>query len=113
MAITSLKTDEKHPVLQEIKKALTSFLDKRLVKLVLFGSRARGDYSAGSDFDIAIIVQGLTPQLKKEIYNAIADVELAHDTPVSAIALSEEEFEHLKQRERAIALDIEREGIPL
>lgn len=113
MTMTSTKTDEKHPVLKDIKKALAKLLGERLITLTLFGSRARGDYTEESDIDIAIIVRGLTPQLKREVYEAIADVELKHDTPVSAIAFSEEEFKHLKQRERAIALAIEREGIPL
>jgi len=33
--------------------------------------------------------------------------------PVSALLLSEEEFNRLKKREHRIALDIEGEGIPL
>jgi hypothetical protein len=33
--------------------------------------------------------------------------------PLSVIVFSENEFERLKKRERRIALDIEKEGIPL
>lgn len=81
--------------------------------MVLFGSRARGDYSEDSDVDVAILVQGLTREMKNRILEAVAEFELEYLFPISALVLSEEEFEHLKSRERRIALDIEREGVPL
>ena len=85
----------------------------RLIKVVLFGSRARGDYGSESDFDIAILVRGLTRKLKHEILNKISEIEFEYLTPFSLLVLSEDEFNHLKRRERRIALDIEREGVPL
>jgi len=100
-------------VLEELKRNLTGLLGDRLRKLVLYGSRARGDYDAESDIDIAIIVRGLTRELKNQIFDMVADIEMEHLTPLSTLVLSEEDFELLKRRERRIALDIEREGIPL
>lgn len=97
----------------ELKEALQEMLGDRLVGLYLFGSKARGDYSASSDIDIAVIVRGLTWQLKKAVFDKAADIELEHDVYLSTLVLSEEQFELLKQRERRIALDIEREGTPL
>lgn len=99
--------------LAELKDGLKGLLRDRNVRLFLFGSRARGDYSADSDIDIAIIVGGLTGELKNQILDMIADIELKYLKPVSALVISEEDFEFLKKRERRIALDIEREGIPL
>lgn len=100
-------------VLEELKRNLTELLGERLKKLVLYGSRARGDYDEDSDIDIAIIVRGLTRELKNQILDMVADIEMEHLTPLSTLVLSEEDFELLKKRERRIALDIEREGIPL
>jgi len=88
-------------------------LGDQLVSIVLFGSMAREDYHDGSDIDVAVIVRGLTRKLKGQILEEIAELELNHHTPLSVLVLSEEEFNHLKKRERRIALDIEREGIPL
>jgi predicted nucleotidyltransferase len=81
--------------------------------MVLFGSMARGDYHDESDVDVAIIVRGLTRKLKSQILDEVAKLELEHHMPVSVLVLSDEEFNRLKKRERRIALDIEREGIPL
>lgn len=73
----------------------------------------QNNYAGESDADIAIIVRGLSSKEKKQIINMIADIELKYLTPLSAIVLSEKGFEFLKKRERRIALDIEREGMPL
>ena len=96
-----------------MKDTVKVIAGENMVKLVLYGSRARGDYERESDLDVAIIVRGLTRELKKRILDAVADIEVKYLTPLSTLILSEEEFEFLKKRERRIALDIEREGIPL
>jgi predicted nucleotidyltransferase len=88
-------------------------LGDRLVKIAVFGSRARGDFDAESDTDIAIIARELSRELKYQILDTVAEIELKFLIPLSVIVFSENEFEQLKKRERRIALDIEREGIPL
>jgi predicted nucleotidyltransferase len=100
-------------ILFELKDTVTVIAGENIIKLVLYGSRARGDYERGSDLDVAIIVRGLTRELKKRILDAVADMELKYFKPLSTLILSEEEFEFLKKRERRIALNIEREGITL
>ncbi len=105
--------DSRPAMLQELKRSLEAFLGDQLVNMVLFGSKARGDYHDESDVDVAVIVRGLTRKLKGRILDEVAELELEHHVPVSLLVFSEEEFNHLKKRERRIALDIEREGIPL
>jgi predicted nucleotidyltransferase len=100
-------------ILRELKEGLARQAGDRVVKAVLYGSRARGDYDCASDFDIAIVVKGLTRELKRNILDVVADIEIENLTPLSVLVLSEDDFEMLKKRERRIALDIEREGIPL
>ena len=104
--------DEK-TVLTELKDSLKQVAGDRTVRLILYGSRARGDYDKESDIDLAIIVQGLTRELKNRMLDKVTDLELKHLMPLSAIIFSEDEFNRLKERERRIALDIEGEGIPL
>jgi predicted nucleotidyltransferase len=105
--------DSRSTILRDLKRSLKSFLGDQLVSIVLFGSMARGDYHDASDIDVAIIVRGLTRRLKGQILDEVAELELEHHTPLSVLVFSEEEFNHLKKRERRIALDIEREGISL
>jgi predicted nucleotidyltransferase len=81
-------------------------LEDRLARLVLFGSSARGDYDRSSDIDVAIIVRDRIPR-------EVASLEFEHCLPLSALVLTEEELEHLRRRERRLALDLDREGIPI
>ena len=103
----------KTETLRELKESLGSFLGDRLLRMVLFGSMAKGDYNDESDADVAIIIRGLTRELKNKVLDKVAEVELNHLMPISALIFSEDEFNRLKKRERRIALDIEREGVLL
>ena len=47
-------------------------LSKNIKELVLFGSRARGDYKDGSDYDFLIVVN----EKNKEIIKSIRQVEV-------------------------------------
>ncbi len=99
--------------LEQLKQNLENLLGPEAFKMVLFGSRARGDHGDESDVDVAILVQGLTREMKHRILDKVAEIELEYLLPISALILSEDEFDHLKKRERRLAIDIEREGIPL
>jgi len=101
------------PVLTELKVKLKELLGSRPFSIILYGSKARGDYDSDSDTDVAIIVEGLTRELKAQILDVVTALELEYLTPLSTFIISKEEFEHLKNRERRIALDIEREGIEI
>jgi predicted nucleotidyltransferase len=100
-------------ILIDLKKRLQEIAGDRIVRMVLYGSRARGDYSEGSDTDIAVIVRGLSREMKDTMLNRVADVELEYLRSLSTLILSEEDFLLLKKRERRIAMDIDKEGVPL
>ena len=48
------------PILKRFRAALTDMYGDRIERVVLFGSRARGDADAGSDYDVAVFLNGLT-----------------------------------------------------
>ena len=50
---------EPDPVLDRFRASLDAIYGERLSRVVLFGSRARGDARADSDYDIAIFIEGL------------------------------------------------------
>jgi predicted nucleotidyltransferase len=105
--------DERKKELKELKEKLVHLLGPEAFKMILFGSRARGDYTEKSDVDVAILVPGLTREMKRRILDQVAEIELEYLLPISVLVLSEAEFGRLKKRERRIAIAIEREGISL
>lgn len=92
---------------------MSELLGDNLSRMVLYGSVACGDAEPDSDTDVALIVRRLDRNTRKRIWDRTADMELRNDFPISPVMFSETRFRELKERERRIALDIEREGILL
>jgi len=99
--------------LDALRTTLTEELGDSLERLVLYGSRARGDHDPDSDIDIAVVIRGLDRTVKRRALELVADVELEYLVPLSVLVLSEADFRRLRAGERKIALDIEAEGVPL
>ncbi len=51
-------------ILKEIVQAYQAVYGADIVKIILYGSYARGDYQKDSDIDIVAIVQGNREELK-------------------------------------------------
>ncbi len=96
--------------LATLKERLTGMLGSSLVKLALYGSRARGDYDPDSDIDVAVIVRGLDGDLKRRIFDAVAEIEVDQLIALSTLVISEADYQDLLAHERRIALDIEAGG---
>lgn len=50
----------------------------KINKVILFGSRARGDYTDKSDYDIAFISNNITNEAKNNIINSIEELDTFH-----------------------------------
>jgi predicted nucleotidyltransferase len=99
-------------ILSVLKRRLEGMLENRLARLVLFGSRARGDYDQSSDIDVAIIVRGSSREDRDRILREVASLEFEYCRPLSTLVLSEEELEHLRSKERALPWTLTRKGSP-
>jgi len=110
---TTHLSDQERRALTALKEVMVRLLDEDLDRLVLFGSKARGDAEPGSDVDVAIVVRNLTAESRDRILERVADVELEHLGPLSTLVLSVEQLERLRGRERRLALDLDREGVRL
>lgn len=62
------------PVLRQLRSALDELYGERIERVVLFGSRARGEASEESDYDVAVFLHGLTDRWR-ELYR-LADLRV-------------------------------------
>ena len=92
--MTTTLTDD--PVLARLRKALDDMYGDRLERVVLFGSRARGDAHAESDYDVAVFLRDMADRFAE--MNRLADLstdiigdtgEFVHVMPYSAGAYNE------------------------
>ena len=60
------------PILQRIRASLRAIYGDRIERLVLFGSRARGDARADSDYDVAVFLVNLTDRWRE--FHRLADL---------------------------------------
>lgn len=98
-------------ILKQFKDILQQTLGDRLVELRLFGSYARGDADEGSDFDVLVIVDRRTDDVREMVLDA--DVEMMNRYEKLFAALIYDEYEWQKARSFPHAWNIEREGVVL
>jgi len=67
-------------------------------KIILFGSRARGDYSEGSDWDILVVTKVEYERNKKFsfVHEAHKKIVWEFDIPVDIIVVSKKHHEEFK-----------------
>jgi len=80
---------------------LQQFLDgirpirSKILKLILFGSRARGDEKPYSDYDLLVVVEKREPQLRTALYKVVVEVLISTGRVVSLKIFPESEFKRL------------------
>jgi predicted nucleotidyltransferase len=99
--------------LDEFASRTRALFGPRLSRLLLFGSHARGTANEDSDVDVLVALDDLTRDDATQITDIVGDILTDRDVLLSPLILSTARFEELKARERLIALEIERDGIPV
>jgi len=92
-------------------KELKKNLSDNIIKVILFGSHARGDNSEGSDYDFLIIVKNKNYEVIDKIHDIEVDFLNKFYVLSSAIILNENEWERTKYL--PLGLNIQKEGIEI
>jgi len=100
---------------QKIKEKLLSEVPERVLKIIIFGSYARGDETPDSDLDILIVVTDKSKKLEKQIFDIAYEIMWDYDfTPlISLEIMTEEHWQQLKNKNSSFYRNIQREGIAL
>jgi uncharacterized protein len=101
----------KNMVAEEFSSNIKRKLGIHLKSIILFGSRARGDASAFSDYDFLILVDERSSENVKLIRQAEVELLDTYDALSGSLIFSE--LEWAKRKKLPIGINIEREGIPL
>ena len=84
----------------------------RAERVVLFGSKARGDDDAESDIDLLVLTeQPLTDAEKTRVTDALFDLQLELEVVISILVVPTEEWQHGSYQVLPIRQEIEREGV--
>jgi predicted nucleotidyltransferase len=96
---------------RDLRGRLARRFGKRLREMRLFGSHARGDYEPDSDVDVLVVINGLEPSERSEVFHLAWECFEAHELLLAPLALSTSEWAELQARELLIAREVERDGV--
>ncbi len=96
--------------LSDLEIELRALYGPRLVRLVLFGSQARGDADEGSDIDVLVVLSGPVDAWE-EIERSgriVSDLSLEHAVVISCVFVAAERY---ASEESPLLLNVRREGV--
>lgn len=97
--------------LESILKKLST--DRRIIKVIVYGSRVRGDFRGDSDLDVLVVVDKKSKDIKDKVINLFYSYELETDISFSVVVLSLEELRFNEKIGSPFIKSIEREGVVL
>jgi predicted nucleotidyltransferase len=99
-------------ILTELCRRFETLYGERLVRMVLFGSQARGDAEPGSDIDVLVVLKGSVSPCEEiaRTGEIVADLSLHFNEVISCVFMDEERFTH---RNGPLLRNVRREGISI
>lgn len=87
-------------LLKKVSEVYKSVYGEALVRLILYGSYARGDFSEDSDVDIVALVRGNREKLQEQlkiVWDQTYDLGLDYDVVLSPAVIPYEEFKRYQE----------------
>lgn len=107
----TLKENEKKALHELRRRLLQRFPDS---EIILYGSKARGDYDTESDIDLLILVEStVTSKLEEEITHITYDIELKYDVVFGKIVENKDFWNSPLAHAMPLHRNIDREGVLL
>ncbi len=110
--LARLKPFERRAV-EAFVEALRRDLDSRLLLLVLFGSKARGDDMPDADIDFLVVTEGEPRDLEKRLSLLSSTIDIEHNVLVNALLFSRERWADFAERRAAFWQNAQRDGMLL
>jgi predicted nucleotidyltransferase len=80
--------------LKEFRDGVASIFGDRLARVVLFGSRARGDARPDSDVDVLLVLRVRRTESEADLVAALeSDISIAYGLVIAAVYVSLDEYE--------------------
>ena len=101
---------EESLILGELQEALRSHYGERLVELVLFGSRARGEAQEQSDYDVLVVLEGDVSSSRER--QAVGDIVYRLCSEHDVVIMCHFAAANRYNRERSpFMMNVRREGV--
>jgi len=99
------------PVLKRYRAALDAMYGDQIDRVVLFGSRARGDARADSDYDVAVFLKSLPDRWRE--FNRLANLRVDFLDDTGAFFDTKPFLSNAYQERTPLMHEIRRDGVEL
>ena len=101
-----------HAILARCRELLAAHYGRRLRKLILYGSAARGTATAESDIDLLVVLEGPVDVVTEtlQLVDILQPIQTESDHYISAKAAQADEFEGGRLQ---LYRNVHREGVPV
>src|SRR5919198_6571302 len=102
-------------LIEELKQRLPADVQRHIRRMIMYGSRARGDSTDESDLDLVALVDEKTPELEQAIDEIAYQLMWDHDFKpiISLKVFSEERFRTAAARGLSFYRNVDRDGVPV
>ena len=97
--------------LDEYRKVLNERHPGTVLRMVIYGSKARGDAREDSDLDVMVLVRNEATDLKRPLRRIGYDLAAASWAVPSIMAYTQAEWDRLKDLRSAYPESVERDGV--
>lgn len=108
--LSRLKPNERRAI-EAFVEALRRDVDSRLLLLVLFGSRARGDDSPDADIDFLVVTEGEPREFDRRLSTLTSALGIEHNVLLNTLLFSRERWSDFAQRQAAFWQNVQRDGM--
>lgn len=106
-------TQNEEKALQKLIRRLRVLYGDQLEKVILFGSKARGDSTPDSDIDLLVVLEHEDWSIRREIWKLAARIELTYDVLFNIQVISGQRWQRMGEDHFTLHGNISREGISL
>jgi len=104
-------TEKEKSILLEFKRDLLKKYPDEIIKIIIFGSKARGDAHAESDIDVLVIIKPDNWQVIDAIRTIGYNLDQSIDYKLSIQAFSETHYNYLQENNFQFTNNVARDGI--
>ena len=105
-------SEEEEIAIKELKQKLTQTLGENIYEIILYGSKARGDFHKGSDIDLLIVVKNSSLKVKDVIMEIANDIEIEYGFLISVHIRSTEQYnKQIENKVNFFMQNVKKEGI--
>jgi len=92
---------------------LMETMPDQVERLILFGSKARGDTHPASDVDVFLVLREATPEQRSRVLDFTVDLTMEHEVDLTAIVYGHDELQQQVEIGTPLVRNVAMEGIPL